>query len=315
MRTDNGSEFLLPQFYGSKGIIHQTSCVESPQQNGRVERKHHHILNVGRALLYQSKLPKTFWSYVVSYATYIINRVPTTLLKNQCPYTLLYHKPLDLNQIKVFSSLCFASTLQSHRNKLEPRTQKCVFLGYKAGVKGCVLLDLNSRQIFTSRDVTFHELILPYKEGSHNSSWNYHSAHPAQDDIPTEVHNNLNGSNQICPIGSSESAPTPVQSDSKSPEIEPAPIVHLRKYERTRHRPQHLLEYICSLSTAPLNLSSSSTFYPISSFHSFSKLSPDHSHFSLSIGQYTEPKSFDEASKYACWQQAMKSRIRCLGSK
>jgi hypothetical protein len=60
VRTDNGPEFTMSDFYASKGIFHQTSCVESPQQNGRVERKHQQILNIGRALLIQSNLPKTF---------------------------------------------------------------------------------------------------------------------------------------------------------------------------------------------------------------------------------------------------------------
>jgi transposase InsO family protein len=60
IRSDNGPEFLLTEFLASKGIEHQKSCVETPQQNGRVERKHQHILNVGRALLFQSKLPKQF---------------------------------------------------------------------------------------------------------------------------------------------------------------------------------------------------------------------------------------------------------------
>ena len=39
IRSDNGSEFILRQFYDEIGIIHQTSCVETPQQNGIVERK------------------------------------------------------------------------------------------------------------------------------------------------------------------------------------------------------------------------------------------------------------------------------------
>lgn len=43
IQTDNELEFLMNQFYTSKGIIHQTSCVESPQQNGRVEREHYNM--------------------------------------------------------------------------------------------------------------------------------------------------------------------------------------------------------------------------------------------------------------------------------
>ncbi|MCI01909.1 peptide transporter PTR2, partial [Trifolium medium] len=46
LRSDNGPEFMLNDFFAKKGIIHQKSCVETPQQNGRVERKHQHILNV-----------------------------------------------------------------------------------------------------------------------------------------------------------------------------------------------------------------------------------------------------------------------------
>ncbi|RDX93940.1 hypothetical protein CR513_23739, partial [Mucuna pruriens] len=40
IRSDNGTEFILKDFYANKGIVHQTNCVATPQKNGRVERRH-----------------------------------------------------------------------------------------------------------------------------------------------------------------------------------------------------------------------------------------------------------------------------------
>ncbi|CAA7053996.1 unnamed protein product [Microthlaspi erraticum] len=43
LRSDNGTEFLcLSKYFTENGMLHQTSCVATPQPNGRVERKHRH---------------------------------------------------------------------------------------------------------------------------------------------------------------------------------------------------------------------------------------------------------------------------------
>ena len=53
--NDNGTEFVnhkLQCFFDSKGVLHQTSCSDTPHQNGAAERKHIHMLNVARSLLF-----------------------------------------------------------------------------------------------------------------------------------------------------------------------------------------------------------------------------------------------------------------------
>ena len=75
---------------------------------------------------------------------------------------MLYKTPKDFNQLKVFGYLCYASTLSTNRSKFDPRASKCVFIGFKKGTKGYILLNIQSREIFVSRDV-FYEHVFPYQ--------------------------------------------------------------------------------------------------------------------------------------------------------
>ena len=52
IKSNNGTEFFLTNFFVNKGIVHQISCVNTPQQNNIVERKYDHLLNI-TALIYQ----------------------------------------------------------------------------------------------------------------------------------------------------------------------------------------------------------------------------------------------------------------------
>ncbi|CAM8963151.1 unnamed protein product [Rhodiola kirilowii] len=108
LRSDNGTEFFnhkLESYLLNKGCIHQSSCPYTPQQNGIVERKHRHLLNVARALRFQSNVPKIFWGDCLLTATYLINRIPTDLLKGKSPYEVLFGSPPPLDNLKVFGCL------------------------------------------------------------------------------------------------------------------------------------------------------------------------------------------------------------------
>ncbi|XP_070017967.1 uncharacterized protein [Nicotiana sylvestris] len=94
LRSDNafelGSSAEAVSFFSSQGIIHQTSCPYTPQQNGVVERKHKHLLETAGSLLFQSKLPLKYWGECLFTATYLINSLPFILsLKFLAVYALL----------------------------------------------------------------------------------------------------------------------------------------------------------------------------------------------------------------------------------
>lgn len=73
----------MQHFFQEKGLIHQTSCPDTPQQNGVAERKNRILLKITRAIMIESKVPKYFWPEAVATASYLINRLPTKILNLQ----------------------------------------------------------------------------------------------------------------------------------------------------------------------------------------------------------------------------------------
>jgi hypothetical protein len=86
-----GGEYRsLSKILQNMGISHRLSCPHTHQQNGAMERKHRHIVETGLALLSHAHVPREYWDYAFQTACYLINRMPTPLLKNMSPYQLLF---------------------------------------------------------------------------------------------------------------------------------------------------------------------------------------------------------------------------------
>ncbi|WZZ64845.1 hypothetical protein YC2023_076215 [Brassica napus] len=160
LRSDNGGEYTSYAFKSHldhHGILHQTSCPYTPQQNGVAERKNRHLMEVARSLMFQANVPKRFWSDAVSTACYLINRMPTRVLKDQAPFEVLNKRKPSLAYMKVFGCLCYVLVPGELRNKLEARSRKAMFIGYSTTQKGYKCYDPEARRVLVSRDVKFIE--------------------------------------------------------------------------------------------------------------------------------------------------------------
>ncbi|XP_063941175.1 uncharacterized protein LOC135149402 [Daucus carota subsp. sativus] len=137
LRSDNApesSDAHASAYYKKHGIVHQTSCPYRPQQNSRVERKHRHILELSRALRFQSGLPLMYWGDCVMSAVYIMNRLPTAALNHKVPYELLFKEAVDYTEFRVFGCLAMVANPEPTSDKFAPKAIPCVF--YIAVEKG-----------------------------------------------------------------------------------------------------------------------------------------------------------------------------------
>lgn len=313
----------LTRFFKEQGIVHETSCVHTPQQNGRAERKHRHILNIARALRFQANLPIEFWGECVLTAGHLINRTPSVLLQNKTPYEILHGQPPSLSHLRVVGCLAYAHNKNTKGDKFASRSRRCILLGYPLGTKGWKLFDLEQETVFISRDVEFQENIFPYSD----------KKTPIQDEEtlvtgPSYINNEEISEVEI--IGPSTIENTETESHDEETETTSTqnedPIItepeNMGRGQRTRMPSSRLRDYVVNtVTTIPVVTPSlpssapqppSGSLFPLSDYLSYDRFSSSHRSYLIALTINIEPKHFREAMKYKVWRDSMKTEIDAL---
>ena len=161
LRNDNALKYLSAPFLAflsSHGILH---CAYTPQQNEVAERKNRHLVETARTLLLQDTIPQRFWGDTILIAYYLINRMPSFVLGDQVPHSLLFpNQPLFCLPPCVFGCTCFVHILTPGQDKLSAKATKCIFLGYSRLQRGYHCYSPDIHRYFVSVDVTFSNILL-----------------------------------------------------------------------------------------------------------------------------------------------------------
>ena len=157
LRTDNGLEFCFDEFNTlskKEGIVRHRTFHHTPQHNGVAKRMNRNLMEKVRCMLFNAQLSKSFWAEAASTTCYLINRSPSVAIEKKTPQEVWSRSLTTYSDLKIFGCPAYAHV---DNGKLEPRSMKCIFLGYKFGVKGYKLWCLETKKLVISRDVIFDE--------------------------------------------------------------------------------------------------------------------------------------------------------------
>ena len=108
-------------------------------------------------------LPLSFWGYTLETDAFTLNRAPSKSVETT-PYELWFGKKPKLSFLKVWGCDAYVKKLQP--DKLEPKEEKCVFIGYPKETVGYTFYHRSEGKIFVAKSGSFLE-----KEFLERSEW------------------------------------------------------------------------------------------------------------------------------------------------
>ncbi|GJS93258.1 retrotransposon protein, putative, ty1-copia subclass [Tanacetum coccineum] len=169
LRSDRGGEYMSQEFLDhlkDHEIIAHRTPPYMPQHNGVSKRRNRTLLDMVRSMMGQTTLPKSFWDYALETAARILNMVPAKKVE-KTPYEVWHGQTPKLSYLKVWG--CEALVKRDNLtkpDKLEPRSIKCIFIGYPKETMGYSFYYPLENKVLVARNVKFLENSLITQEAS-----------------------------------------------------------------------------------------------------------------------------------------------------
>ena len=107
-----------------------------------------------RSMMSYSTLPVSFWGYALKIAMHILNLIPSKSIPNTLMELWSGRKP-SMRYLHIWG--CPAHVLKRKFDKLEAKTEVCMFLGYSNETKGYLFYNHKDNKVFVSTNAKFLE--------------------------------------------------------------------------------------------------------------------------------------------------------------
>jgi hypothetical protein len=94
----------------------------------------------------------------VGTSCYLVNRSPSSTLDEKNPHEVWTRKKPSLTHRRVFGYDAYVHVPKKNMSKIYKYDEKCIFIGYKVGLKGYKPWNPENKKVVYSRDVVFREI-------------------------------------------------------------------------------------------------------------------------------------------------------------
>lgn len=142
----------------------------TPEQNGIAERKNRTVVEMARSMLKSKNLPNQFWAEAIHTAVYLLNISPTRAVIGQTPVEAWKGRKPWVSHLRIFGCIAYALINSQQHQKLDGKSEKCIFIGYCSESKAFRLYNPTNGKVIIRRDVVFDENSCWKRESSSKSS-------------------------------------------------------------------------------------------------------------------------------------------------
>jgi hypothetical protein len=154
---DNTGEFIkLGVELRDYSITSEYTSPYSPNKNRVSEYLNRILITIAKSILFDTKLPESFWGPAVEAVYYLHNRLPIGI-KGKTPFELFYSKKPDISNLRVFGYLVYTINPLEIYSKLDPNSTKTIFIGYTETRNQYKLYNPVKNKIFRSSNIIFYK--------------------------------------------------------------------------------------------------------------------------------------------------------------